>query len=694
MPKIPSRDVLRKEYDAAIQELIDKKLTGAQLTNGWYSQIGEYVFDTCYRALEDACQGSTTKGFPGTPGHSPGALLYPVCAPAGGGKTSFGLAFIVAMVRLSERDENAPYGCLFVCEQRTKADGIWQQLNALLPGKVAIWSTDHTPDSKKRTKVLNPAATFTKDQLKNYPIAVVTHAFFSGKGSYKARQVLKGGHTKPRALTIIDERIDEVTLFDVELSGAQKVREMIQQDVEADDIIPHMDALIDFMHLRDRADGRTLDKPTDSKDWNKAKQDLQWFRTPQAEVYAKKYPGDTNVMAVFGFAKSVATDHAFISRHRGTHFIGYENNFEIAPGTVLLDATADIDGISQISPYRALHQEVPKARYDKLGIVYVPAHTKQRLSLHLRSYQNRRGYVEWMIAAIKAHVEPGQKALVVCRKALFDNRCVPNWPESDPRHDDPEKFTKDFGWDIDGRELSAIHWGTGIGDNHWKAADVVLLFDEFWLPRRAVIATTQGLRHHKASEGDLATMKAITSRASAVDTIAEGHLHRMAKQMALRGAARSYDENGVCGRQKLVCCGDFKLLFTHSEVLFPGAKVTYSASIGCNNKQTRAEALLALLSRPNLPPKLTQQWISQQLGCQWRDISKNVMKSKSVRKAIANLGWTYLANKGCKGSYFVRTQGTSTEDLLTNQASPPSLAEQATGSNMAALQPMELVPQL
>ncbi len=42
---------------------------------------------------------------------------------------------------------------------------------------------------------------------------------------------------------------------------------------------------------------------------------------------------------------------------------------------------------------------------------------------------------------------------------------------------------KRYEWDIDGRKLCAIHWGTGIGSNDWKDADVVFLFDEFFIPR-------------------------------------------------------------------------------------------------------------------------------------------------------------------------------------------------------------------
>jgi hypothetical protein len=411
MSTIPNRDALREEFNAAVQELLDKKLTNPMLTTPWYTQIGDSLFNACYRALEDACQGNRTKGFPGTPYSTSGTRLHVVSAPVGSGKTSFSIAFIAAVVRAAEGDEETPYGCLFVVDQITRAEGVYRDLNALLPGKVAVWSSEHDPGCKERTKVPDPAGTYTKDQLKDYPVAVVTHAFFSGKGSYKARQVLNRGHMQPRALTVIDERIEAVTVYDVELSAAHEVRELIQQDDDAAHIIPHMNALVDFMHLRDRSGGGTLEKPTTNAEaWEKAKRDLQWFNTPSARAYAKQHGGKDNITAVFGFARSVAIDYAFINRQQGTHFVGYENNFEITPGTVLLDATSDIDGVSQISPYR-VHQEVPKARYDNLQIVHVPALTKKRLGQYLRSYKNRKAYVTWMVSTIVEQVEPGQKAL-------------------------------------------------------------------------------------------------------------------------------------------------------------------------------------------------------------------------------------------------------------------------------------------
>ena len=150
-----------------------------------------------------------------------------------------------------------------------------------------------------------------------------------------------------------------------------------------------------------------------------------------------------------------------------------------------------------------------------------------------------------MVETIRQHMAPGERGLIVCKKVLFDAQRVPQWPDTDARFETPDVYTKDYGWEINGRMLCATHWGTGIGTNDWRKADVVFLFDEFHIPRRTAIATVQGLRQHRADEGDLASMTTVNSKAKGVDAIAEGHRLRHTKQLALRGRGRCYDEKGV-----------------------------------------------------------------------------------------------------------------------------------------------------
>ena len=531
MTIIPNREELHCEFDVAVKE-IDQSRDNSKLTTPWYTKIGDHVFDVAYRALSSSCDLN--------PSAAP--RLHVLSAPVGSGKTSYSLAFIAAVTRLSARNDDAPRGCLFVVDQVTKADEICGYLDKLLPGQVAVWTTEHNPGAKSNRKLLW-SGRWTKDDLKNYPVAIVTHAFFTGSNGHKARNVLVGDRLVPRALTMIDERPKGVEIFDIDLLDAHAVRKYIQQDEASAELVgPHIDALVSFMNDRGIVvDAADLEKPTTAPEaWVDIADKVQWFTSQEAMNYLASHRSE-GVAKVFGFGRALARDYAFITRSRGgqqgTYFTGYENNLAISPGMVMLDATADIDGTEQLSLWRE-YQEAPRAHYDNLEIIHVPSVTKQRLSRYFKLPDQRQTFAGWMVDVVKTHMEPGQRGLVVCHNTLIIEGDVPNVPLPGENWE--------LAWDIGGRKLSTTHWGTGIGDNTWKNADVVFLFGEFWIPRRAQIAQGQALGQHRVYEGDLAKMTTLNSKAPGIDALHEGHLLRWNKQMGLRGNGRNYDGDGYC----------------------------------------------------------------------------------------------------------------------------------------------------
>src|SRR4029077_12247156 len=108
------------------------------------------------------------------------------------------------------------------------------------------------------------------------------------------------------------------------------------------------------------------------------------------ERLAKSASNIPGVDKVFAFAKALVVGRACVATCEAlTHFFGYEEQRVIdrSAGTILLDATADIDGISSIVPWR-VETETPKATYDNLEIIHVPQHTKKRLSEYLKTASN------------------------------------------------------------------------------------------------------------------------------------------------------------------------------------------------------------------------------------------------------------------------------------------------------------------
>jgi hypothetical protein len=104
-------------------------------------------------------------------------------------------------------------------------------------------------------------------------------------------------------------------------------------------------------------------------------------------VTAKDIPG---IGAVFDYAKLLMTGQALVATSgAATHYFGYESNLILkrSAGVMLLDATADIDGISSIVPWR-VETETPKATYGRLEIVHVPPHHKGNLARYLKTAEN------------------------------------------------------------------------------------------------------------------------------------------------------------------------------------------------------------------------------------------------------------------------------------------------------------------
>ena len=339
-----------------------------------------------------------------------------------------------------------------------------------------------------------------------------------------------------------------------------------------------------------------------------------------------------------------------VSEGKLVKFLGYASKLTVnlAAGAVLLDATADVDGLSHIVTHRVA-VEVPQARYDHLDIVHVPQHTRKNLKRYFSTGPNQRAYVKSMERIIAEHMESGERGLVICKKVLIDQQRVPNWPDDDERFKDKAGFTTGYSWDIGGRKLCVVHWGTGIGNNEWKDADAVFLCDEFIIPKRTAAANVQGLREHRVHEGDLAAMTTPTSSAPGVDLYQLGNRLRHTKQMALRGRARCYDANGVCGKMRLVVSCELENFMAHVGKLFPGAKVRLA---GDGAKGTWAERVITLLHGSL---SVTTRELGDLLRREWRKISRDVLTPEFLA-ALDGMGWRYVSGKGRSGGRFERME--------------------------------------
>jgi hypothetical protein len=460
-------------------------------------------------------------------------------------------------------------------------------------------------------------------------------------------------------LTVVDEQFSDVVVYDTTLAQAHAVHEFLAKREECADGFDALAGLLSFMTKKTGNKQLLLEKPKDDPEaWGSLSAGLGWFTTPEATRLLEKHKSACLPLKdVFGFARTAVDGYAFIARaNRLTQFVGYENVGPIVPGMVLMDATADVDRISDLCPWRK-RVATPEANYANLSIIHVtpPARTTN-LKKHLAEKRaNSRSYVAWMVEVIKQHMQPGQKGLVVCLLDLFQSESVPNWREGDPRFKEPQVYTEAYGWDIEGRQLCATHWGSGIGSNKWQEADAVFLFHDWYLPRRVHAAHVQGHRNHKASEGELGQLTALSSRSEIIETMSEGHKLRQLQQMALRGKARDFEDHGICKPQKLVYGGAYDLLITHKDRLFPGSpqvtKVRTQRAQGRQEK--RIGAVIEFMStRPLTTTTITNKDIAKAIGgsISYRD----VQRSPKAMKALKEHGWEHEGGQRGKPAKYVR----------------------------------------
>jgi hypothetical protein len=318
----------------------------------------------------------------------------------------------------------------------------------------------------------------------------------------------------------------------------------------------------------------------------------------------------------------------------------------------LLDATAVLDAANRIAPDR-MGLSMSPVKYDNLEIIHVPQFTQKQLGSFLIKEENRDKYAQFIEDSVKAHMQPGEKGLVVCKLDLTPprNKHIPTWDRRDERWSDPASYRERFEWNLDGRELCVTHWGgPGFGQNWWRDADVVFLFDEFFIPRRTAAAQVQSLRHHRADEGELAKLRTMRDASDDIDAIVQSHRRCASKQMALRGKARNVDGDGYCGKQRLVISCRSDGFLAEVALLFPGAKVTMRNGA---DKLRVADEILRILVNPDTPDRITGPEMGERLGAAWRSIS-NVMTPRFCEQ-LAATGWRYVRGRGRGGSRFERT---------------------------------------
>jgi hypothetical protein len=668
VPEHPGALVYPPGLQHAFQEAISDihRMRGTKPTNGAYAHdVQDLAWRTFLGALVDSCSAVISEHHPECSWARNNPLsgnMHVLASGPGSGKSTLAKAFAVALTREAD-PEPYPLGCVFLVHHIATAEAVFRELKSLLPqGSVAVFTTKHDADSGSAAY----SDTFGVHNLEKHAVLVTTQEFYMGIRGEHARYFTRGDLRFPRVLTFIDERVNEIAVYDVDPLSLETVLKFIQQDhLGSPELLLSVIALWQFTSQKRLGKHSIETSAHDKAAWQGVVDATQYLRSEDAARYARSAAAREPAVgfdAVFGFANAMAEDRAFIARQNkglnSVNFVGYERALPRLPGMVLLDATADIDGISEVCRWRK-HAKTPPERFDRLEVVHVPSVAKENLKRWLKEPANLRTYVQQIHDLIQRHVAPGQKALVVCTKDVVAAKDIANWSEHmvpflhRTRPEDTKgtvrdtEFTNDFAWSFENRQI-VVTWfgGYGIGANVWRDADVAIICDDFYLPQRAIKATLQGLRGHKAT----LLADADDAKGDELEGLRDGHILRWMKQMALRGKAREMDENGVCGHQKLVITGDLLRLLGHRPKVFPGAKITTERG----EHGQWLDRLVCLLLQPGLPDEFSTKAIGVKLGVHWGNISSNLRRHKLFEEVIESAGWRYHRSRGQTPACFRR----------------------------------------
>jgi hypothetical protein len=654
---------LRTAHAEAVSQIERIRNQPGQLTTGINGEVGKSILEAGVRALALPDDAEPKQ--------------FVVAAPPGTGKTSHAIALMAATVQTADKDDlSKPFGCLFVVDQIKKADDMYRQINELLPGQVAVWTTDHDVNSITSKMHVPHERRFDVDQLEQHAIAVVTQAFLRGPRGDKARQVIHGDRHVPRALTIFDEQTKEVEVYDIKHWQAVKLQQAIESDRRLNERKSKLDPLIDFLRVQSQKTGNFIETPNNDPEAWKVARELGWFAGEDAEQFVLTNGRHIeNLQEVFGFAAQMYRNYAFVYRRgggeMGSSFVGYVPAPTPDGNSILLDATADIDGVTELVPWRT-HVAAPQVRYDNLHIVHAHDCTRENLNEFLKHAGNRRKYAEHAEKLILEIMPVGKRGLIVCKKRLADDKVfLKDAIRSDLGSPDG-KARNSFPLNFEGRHLAVTWWGGhGIGANDWKEADYVFEFGEHFLPIRTMFATVQGLRGHKATMGMLWKTKSSNVIPNEVHLATEGHLLRFMKQLGMRGRARKFDSNGVCGKQVLVLTCDFERLLVHADQLFPDTTLSKWRGTHQRKKLSQPEKLMEILTEPDAPDSIDGNDIAKRMGVEtWGALSTNVMTPNIKERVLPNLGWTYETKRGPGGgSRFIKTGNAALKPGVYKRAS-------------------------
>jgi hypothetical protein len=631
-------------FYAAVREI---KMVRNQTVSSFDMAVADAVHETLIQALEDSANGL--------------AVYRVLSAPTGSGKSTFAISAMKAVVHEGG-------SCLFLCETMQQLEDMYKEVTSIIdPFVVGVFSSAHdirTPvELVERDHGFRPSFQMARSQMKDKQVLLCTHAFYRDRNGHMAMEY----RGMPRTVTFIDERPNEVAVYEVTTADVKQIRDALANAYGQD--FPGVTAAT---NLHNYLEEEWADGGISNYERLYYSKEIEWFQSQACTDTLAA--GELKVFThevfkkVVGLARSIISGYAFAARYTrpvsnnrftGGLFIGYDLDMPIRPGTIVLDATADLDGVSKLAQWR-IHSPTPRVTFENLQITHIgiPDNIVAPGESWSSITGNRRRaipYGQWIMSEVEKNTSPGDKVLVVTHKAIVENNYVPA----------DHRFFEEA-YDLNGRQVCFVHWGAGVGSNRWQDADTVMLFGEFHIPRRVVVGQALGYSRKEATEETLKPYQLPNDEPKDFATLRDGHLDRWLKQLAMRGRARRLDRFGKCGKQRLFITADYERVVNNLNILFPGAELTRD-TLSVNNSTGRGGKLgLITVLRERRGDRLDAFEIKDQCGVDMVKHGFRYLSDGDVQQVMRDYGWTWVKGKRGRGSVISHFTRTSVMDCPFN----------------------------
>lgn len=358
------------------------------------------------------------------------------------------------------------------------------------------------------------------------------------------------------------------------------------------------------------------------------------------------------------FLQACCEGRVFFHKSGGGIFHAYSFAIPPQPNTIILDGTADMNGLYAIGQTVETVDGVPVPDYRRVQITYITPPKDVSAYFRGKDLSIRRKMVDtaaYFREVILANTEPGEEVLVYAKKGYLDTDLQKEADESGS--DDP------YYCEWQGRKVRWCHFGSGRGTNRYKDCTVYFQFDAFHKPKGVVVAEMASHRGIKLSEEELQRLSPGGTTDADYRLVKDSLIATDTKQNAARICIRKLDDQGVAQAARLYFVGTSpRVLQRYLAEMFPGAALG-GLSASLSESLSGPERLAAYLQSAE-GDLVTSKELVEVTGVAGQHLRKYLSHPQVVSE-ITRGGWKESTRKeqGLPGKGWVLVRGRNTQGL-------------------------------